>query len=120
MIAPKGLPSSHLASISDVIITQNSTIGIQALFMKKPVVYFDRHSNYKDIAIQTGAAYQADNPTDLNKQIDRLYSRKSLIDLSQLEIPNNFSEKMNVNIDNLLKKPSDCSYVKYYFNYKKQ
>lgn len=56
---PRGMRTVDGALISDVVVSQRSTIGIQAIFMGKPVIYLDVHdTNYTDAGIRSGIATQ--------------------------------------------------------------
>lgn len=58
-VLPKSLSTLEAAVISTVIVSQNSTVGVQACFMGKTVIYFDLPgSDYTDVAIEKGWATQ--------------------------------------------------------------
>jgi CDP-Glycerol:Poly(glycerophosphate) glycerophosphotransferase len=52
-IVDKTFPTNILVKIADLVVTQRSTVGVQALFVHKPVVYLDiPHSTYTNFAIE--------------------------------------------------------------------
>lgn len=54
-IADKQIPTNVLVKIADLVVSQNSTVGIQALFVHKPVIYLDTpESTYTNFAIEGG------------------------------------------------------------------
>lgn len=89
-IAPKIFKTSVLAQISDFIITQNSTVGVQALLLNKKVIYYNTNESYKDIGILSGLSKQASNKESLNKILNDHEWGK--VDLSLLGIPTNHLE----------------------------
>jgi hypothetical protein len=56
LLMPSGLSTAEVAAVSDVVITWRSTVGIQATFMGKPVIYFnfkpgDYHNDLTEKAV---------------------------------------------------------------------
>ena len=62
-MAPEGLPTMELAVAADVILTWTSTVGVQAAFMGKPVVYYSPPADFDAHLIDQGAAFMADGGT---------------------------------------------------------
>ncbi|MDB5038494.1 MAG: hypothetical protein JWQ35_2022 [Bacteriovoracaceae bacterium] len=62
-IVPKNISTNEVALISDLVVTYQSSVGVQAVFLGKPVVYFDtKGSTYSDLAIQNHWATQVTTP----------------------------------------------------------
>ena len=52
-IIPKSISTMHAAKVADLIVTQRSSVGVQALFAGKSVIYLDVPSTtYKNTAIE--------------------------------------------------------------------
>lgn len=70
ILLPKTIPTMEAAAITNVLVNQNSTVGIQALFMNKPVIYLDiPGSTYKDIAIEKNWSKKVDNVSAFREEI---------------------------------------------------
>ncbi|MCJ8346126.1 hypothetical protein MJH12_11345, partial [bacterium] len=55
MIAPKSISTRSLVALSDLVVSQNSTVGIQAIFSKKPSLFLTlKDSSYSNFAIKKG------------------------------------------------------------------
>lgn len=68
IIAPKSLMTEDLVRISDVIISHRSTVGIQAVFMGKAVIYLDVSGTvYKNLAISAGWVKQLTSPEEVRE-----------------------------------------------------
>lgn len=89
MVMPQGMNTAELATISSVVITWRSTVGVQAAFLGKPVLYFNFNAHdYTNNLIEKGLAF-ASTPTTfdtdlhqaLTRRKDSLANRKSLAGL---------------------------------------
>lgn len=69
-----------LINASDVLITRLSTVGLEAMILKKPVIIFDTYSDTSDYFDYTefGAALHAKEPGELLKVLNRLFDNKYL------------------------------------------
>lgn len=66
--APPELETSHLVGLADLVITWRSTVGVQAAFLGKPVIYLDHPgSTYSSLAIEKGWAIQIFDSNELLK-----------------------------------------------------
>lgn len=64
-IIPKNIATSHIVSVADLVVTWRSTVGVQAAFLGKPVVYLDHESStYSDLALEKEWAVRCNNPTE--------------------------------------------------------
>jgi CDP-glycerol glycerophosphotransferase (TagB/SpsB family) len=89
ILMPQGMTTAELATVSSAVVTWRSTVGIQAAFLGKPVLYFnfDLH-DYTNNLIEKGLAF-ASTPTTfgpalhqaLTRQNDSLANRKRLAKL---------------------------------------
>jgi CDP-glycerol glycerophosphotransferase (TagB/SpsB family) len=79
-VVPGSIATQEVAIIADVVVTHRSSVGVQALFLSKPVIYFDlRPSNYSDLAIENHWATQVKSieeflPLVRSKQKERNYN----------------------------------------------
>lgn len=89
MLMPQGMNTAELATASSAVITWRSTVGIQAAFLGKPVLYFNFNlRDYTNDLIEKGLAL-ASTPTTfgealyqaLTRRNDSLASRKHLVGL---------------------------------------
>jgi hypothetical protein len=62
-MAPEGVPTMEVATGAAVVLTWTSTVGVQAAFMGKPVVYYSPPPDFDAHLVQEGAAFQADAVT---------------------------------------------------------
>ena len=69
-ILSKSISTAEASSVSDIIVTQNSTVGIQALAQNKEVLYFHTNKNYKNIAIVNNISPQLSSEIELNSYLD--------------------------------------------------
>ena len=59
VMAVEGISTMELATTSDVILTWNSTVGVQAAFMGKRVVYFEPPKDFDSDLVERGIAVVA-------------------------------------------------------------
>jgi hypothetical protein len=57
-ILPKQVATMRAAVAADLLVTQRSTVGVQALFLGRPVIFFDQHKRYSNMAIKNRLAAQ--------------------------------------------------------------
>lgn len=89
MLMPQGMSTAELATVSSAIITWRSTVGVQAAFLGKPVIYFNFNANdYTNNLIEKGLAFASTPETfdaalqqALTRRKDSLANRKSLVKL---------------------------------------
>ena len=62
-MAPERLPTMELATASEVVLTWTSTVGVQAAFMGKQVIYFSPPPDFESDLVEEGAAFQANEAT---------------------------------------------------------
>lgn len=64
-IAPKTIPTSNLAALAALVVTQRSTTGVQARFAGIPVIYLDTHpEKYTNFLISAKQVAQFSSPED--------------------------------------------------------
>lgn len=69
-VIPKSISTLQAAAVSDLVVCQRSTVGMQALFMGRPVIYLDvKNSLYSDPAISNGWAPQFADVESFTAQI---------------------------------------------------
>lgn len=62
--------TSHLVAIADVVLTVHSTVGVQASFLGKPVIYVHTpEMNYTSLAIEQAWASKVTNVAELQDKI---------------------------------------------------
>lgn len=89
MLMPQGVSTAELATVSSAVITWRSTVGVQAAFLGKPVLYFNFKANdYTNNLIEKGLAFASTPETfgaalqqALTRRKDSLANRKSLVKL---------------------------------------
>ena len=94
-IVPKGTYSTAvLSTLADVLVCFKSTVGAQAAYMGKPVLYIAR--NYENFLINAGVAGIATTSENIMKALKALLSgssdKKSFSEV--LGIPKNASQKI--------------------------
>lgn len=74
MIMPaRDIPTKYLVSKSDVILTIHSTVGVQAAFLNKPVIYIHTEDmNYTSIALDKGWASKVISKEELLSKINEV------------------------------------------------
>ena len=72
-------PTVSLVTISNLVISQRSTVGIQSLFINVPSLYFDiENTSYTNIAIQQGWSPQLlINKNNFRNEIDKILKKKN-------------------------------------------
>jgi len=70
----EGLSTMEAAVIADAVLTRASTVGTQAAFMGKEVVYFTPPSTFQSDLVDQGTAAQAD-PSTLGAILSRILER---------------------------------------------
>jgi hypothetical protein len=63
IMAPEEMPTMELAVAAEVVLTWASTVGVQAAFMGKPVVYYSPPADFDTYLVDQGAASRADAGT---------------------------------------------------------
>ena len=63
VVAPEGMSTMETAVPAEVIITWTSTVGAQAAFLGKPVVYFSPPPEFDTHLVERGLAFRADEET---------------------------------------------------------
>ena len=63
VMAPEELPTMELATASKVMLTWTSTVGVQAAFMGKQVIYFSPPPDFESDLVEEGAAFLANGET---------------------------------------------------------
>ncbi len=77
-VVPKTIDTKSVSVIAEVIVCHRSTVGVQALFMNKPVIYLDLPTgNYTNVAIQENWAVQVRSLNEFQKVLERLVKKKS-------------------------------------------
>jgi hypothetical protein len=79
IIIKNEIPTVSLVTISNLVISQRSTVGIQSLFIDVPSLYFDiENSSYTNIAIQQGWSPQIlIKKNSLHIEIDKILKNKN-------------------------------------------
>jgi hypothetical protein len=87
------VPTPPLSTIADVVSCFKSTIGAQAAYMGKPVLYVA--NKYENFLIDARVALIATTPSDLQSSLETLLKGGAAKDFSEsLGIPKNASVKM--------------------------
>jgi predicted glycosyltransferase len=77
IVARQGVTTAELAVASSVVITWRSTVGIQAAFLGKPVIYFNFNvRDYRNDLIEEGIA-QATTPSTFSMALRTTLARQS-------------------------------------------
>lgn len=84
IIASKKTSTIDICAISDIVISQNSSAGVQALFQNKDVIYFHLDKHYKNIAINQGLASQLSSKDELKRYLDNYRKKSKSVDLKRL------------------------------------
>jgi hypothetical protein len=72
-IVPQGVPTSHVVSIADLVVNWQSTVGVQAAFLGKPVIYLDNESSdYYCLAIENGWAVKCTSVAEFLNILDSI------------------------------------------------
>ena len=58
-MAPEGMPTMEMGVAAEVVLTWTSTVGVQAAFLGKPVVYYSPPADFDAHLIDQGAAFMA-------------------------------------------------------------
>lgn len=75
-IAPKTIPTSNLATLAAVVVTQRSTTGVQARFAGIPVIYLDTHpEKYTNFLITAKQVAQLSSPEDFIDELSVIEKR---------------------------------------------
>lgn len=65
-IFPKKVPTEQIVALADVVVTRHSTVGVQASFLGKPVIYLDlKGSSYQSLSIEKGWALHLTDSAEL-------------------------------------------------------
>jgi predicted glycosyltransferase len=62
-MAPDGVSTMEVAVGAEVVLTWTSTVGVQAAFMGKPVVYYSPPSVFDAHLVEEGIALRAEEET---------------------------------------------------------
>lgn len=77
-VMPKTIPTRDAAVVSDVIVTHRSTVGVQARFMNKPVIFYDiPGTTYRNIAIERHWAEQTTTDAAFRKALNAALKQKA-------------------------------------------
>ena len=77
MLMPQGLSTAELATVSSAVITWRSTVGIQAAFLGKPVLYFNFNlHDYTNNLIEKGLAF-ASTPSTFSTTLQLALTRRN-------------------------------------------
>lgn len=77
LVMPAGTTTAELATVGSVVITWRSTVGVQAAFMGRPVIYFNLKSGeYTNDLIDKGIALAA-TPETFGQALRDALSRRS-------------------------------------------
>ena len=88
IIASKRTSTIEISAISDLIISQNSSVGVQALYQNKDVIYFHINKHYKNIAIEQGLAHQFHLKHELNYYLNNYELNSNKFNLRKLGLGN--------------------------------
>ncbi len=105
----------HAVVLSDIVVVQRSTVGIQALFVDRPSIYLDVTNSFKNVGIYAGISPQVTNVQSFLKVVQEMTERKFMLKpelLSRMGIPPNPVQRMLAVIDTLRVDPRDLIYVK--------
>jgi CDP-glycerol glycerophosphotransferase (TagB/SpsB family) len=76
IVAPPGVTTAEIAAASEAVITWRSTVGIQAAFLGKPVIYFNFNArDYQNDLIEQGIA-QAATPATFSTALRTALTRR--------------------------------------------
>lgn len=76
VLMPQGMNTAELATVSNAIITWRSTVGVQAAFLGKPVLYFNFNArDYTNNLIEKGLAF-ASTPATFNADLHQALTRR--------------------------------------------
>jgi hypothetical protein len=62
-MAPDGMSTMELATAAEVLLTWTSTVGVQAAFMGRPVIYFSPPAEFDAHLVEEGIALRAEEGT---------------------------------------------------------
>ena len=108
LILPKEIKTSRVASVADIIVSQNSTVGTQAIFMGKISIFLDLPtSKYKAFVIQKGLAKKISSSDDFIRYIKQISFKKpkkteNISLFYYLGIPTDSSRKIGKMITDML------------------
>ena len=75
VFVPKSVGTMKAAIISQVVVSRDSTVGVQAVFMNRPTIYLDvPGTSYSNIAIQNRWARQAFSKIQFNEFVHNALS----------------------------------------------
>jgi hypothetical protein len=81
-VLPKGVSTISAVLSSDLVVTHCSTVGVQAIFIEKPVLFFDvPGSKFSNVAIENGWAQQVFSKEEFLKVLAAGFDDSS-VDLS--------------------------------------
>ncbi len=85
LILSKSLKTREVAMLADVIVSQSSTVGTQAVFMKKRSIFFDvPGSKYSAFVIDSGLAERVSSEQDFKSSLAQSFSGDSNLDYSEV------------------------------------
>lgn len=72
-IIPKTIRTKEVAVLADLVVVHESSVGVQALFMGKKILYLDLPGNsYSDLALEEGWAKQLTNVADFIQETQKI------------------------------------------------
>lgn len=77
MLMPQGMSTAELATVSSAVITWRSTVGIQAAFLGKAILYFNfKQHDYTNDLIEKGLAF-ASTPVTFGTALHQALTRQN-------------------------------------------
>jgi CDP-glycerol glycerophosphotransferase (TagB/SpsB family) len=78
VVMPQGVTTAELAAVSAAVVTWRSTVGVQAAFLGRPVVYFNLDArDYRNELIDRGIA-QAATPATFGSALHGALARRDV------------------------------------------
>ncbi|MBT4880331.1 MAG: hypothetical protein HOI80_05545 [Alphaproteobacteria bacterium] len=99
------LPTSVMSTLASLVVCHKSSVGMQALYKGRPVIYVARKDDYTNFSIKKGVAVQVETPDEFYEEAKRLLAIRDRpkSPLKKLGIPNNASEKIATYFHRVLK-----------------
>jgi len=94
-----------LSTIADIVACHQSSVGLQALYKEKPVLFVADPKTYKNFLIEQGLAAIAGTPAEVKEAIEKILAptNQNRPSLAKIGIPTGATDRIVEQIETLLK-----------------
>lgn len=107
--------TSTLSTIADIVACHQSSVGLQALYKERPVLFVADPKTYKNFLIEQGLAAIAGTPEEVKEAIEKILAaaNQNRPSLAKIGIPSGATDRIVEQLETLLKdSPSLTQFLK--------